>query len=203
MTDSTDTAPAETEAPAPRLTRAQLTEQVAFYRALAAAAADREKEYKDRLASQAQDEWRTEGAAPSWRVASMGVVSSAVTQDAVVVNDERALLAWAKKHKPDEVETVERVTQTYRNALLKNIRTDPKTGKLVNAAGAPVDGVALVPGGHFKGISFLFSDETKATYEQVAAEALSRIALRTEPAEPAPVPGAAAGDALDAFAAFA
>lgn len=183
-----------------RLTRAQLTEQVAFYKALAARATARENEYRATMTAQAEREWREEGSAPTWRVAGLGTVSASLTQDAVVVDDEAALLAWVKQHKPDEVETKEQIVATYRNALLKSIRVDAETGALVNAAGDPVPGVKLVPGGQFRGVSFLFDDETKEAYGQVAKEALSRIALRTEPTLPA---GGPAGDGADALAAFA
>jgi hypothetical protein len=186
-----------------KLTRAQLTEQVAYYKALAEQAGKRERAFRAELTAQAEKEWR-EGSAPTWRIAGLGTVSSSIVNDAVVVDDEAALLAWVKEHNPDEVVTREEVAAPYRNALLKNARVDEATGALVNAAGEVVPGIKLVAGGQFKGISFLFGDDTKAAYAQAAEEALSRVALRITDTTAGDQPAASSSsDGEDALAAFA
>jgi hypothetical protein len=183
------------------LTRAQLAEQVGYYKALAEQAGKAEKRYRAVLTAQAEAEYR-QGTAPTWRIPGIGTVSTSIAQDAVVVVDEAALLAWVEVHQPDHVETRKQVAAVYLNALLKNARLN-EDGALVNAAGDVVPGLKMVPGGQFKGISFLFADDTKAAYAQVAEDALSRVALRTEADTPGGQPtDAEAGDAFAAFAAF-
>lgn len=181
---------------AENLTRAQLAEQVGYYKALAEQAGKAEKRYRAALTAQAEAEYR-QGTAATWRIPGIGTVSTSIVNDAVVVDDEAALLAWVEKHEPDHVETRKQVAAVYLNALLKNARIDEETGALVNAAGDPVPGLKLVPGGQFKGISFLFADGAKAAYADVAADALSRVALRPE------VPAESTGSADAALAAFA
>lgn len=74
----------------------------------------------------------------SWKPAS--------TADPEVL-DERALLAWVKRNRPDEVVVTESVRSSYVDALISNARRqpeqkpiDPGSGAIVPGIGVPADG---------------------------------------------------------------
>ena len=185
------------------LTRAQMAEQVAYLEQLAAEAKTMAGTYRARLTAQAEQAYLAGEGAATWRINGLGTISTSLAQDAVAVDDEATLLAWVKANHPEWVQEV--IAAGPRAALLKTIRVDAE-GALVYGKGDDaqvVPGVKPVPGGQFRGLSFRFPDDTKETYAGLARDALARIQLTPEPAEPTTgeaVPWAGAKDDEDAAA---
>lgn len=174
-------------APAP-LNRAEMAEQVAFYRALAAEAARKADQYEARFETAIGDEYRRERTAPTWRVPGFGAISGRVKHAAMKVSNAGDFLAWFKAHRPDDVETVERVKSTVTSAVLKGCHVNDD-GVIVTAGGDEIAGVEYVPGGAFEGVAFTFDRATKEAYAELARTAIDRLSLR--PAEDEqPVPAA-------------
>jgi hypothetical protein len=62
------------------------------------------------------------------------------------VLDPRALLAWVKRNRPDEVVVVESVRESYVNALIDNAKRQPERKPIDPGTGAIVPGIAVPPG---------------------------------------------------------
>ena len=183
------------------LNRRQIAEQIAYLEALAEQAKKAAEVHRARLESTAGDEYRKEGAAPSWSVKDLVTIYGRVSNSQVAVGDPADFLAWVKAHKPDEVEVIERVRPVYQSAVLKGCSLSDD-GQVVTAGGDEIAGVRYIPGGTFLGIGCKFDSAAKQTYGEVAREALSRIALAPSPVEPGTEPSVVNMPVPDAVAAF-
>ena len=177
------------------MNRADLAEQVAYLEAVADEARERAAQYRATLESAAGDEYREQKVAPTWRVPGLGVVSGRVRNDTVRISNADDFLAWMRAHRPDDVETIERVRPVVEKALLGGCHLNDD-GLVVTAAGDEIAGVEIVRGGQFAGIACKFDSEAKAAYRELARTALARIGLTPESAMPADdgQGAAAAGD---------
>lgn len=161
------------------MNRVQRTQRILWYELLAAAATEAAKRERDELASAAATEYTVEGTAPSWRMPSIGAVSSRVTRDSVDVVDPAALVAWVASRYPTEVES------TVRPAFLALLRktgepdgdnvVDPSTGEIV-------PGLRYTPGGRFLGIEFRPASAAREVFGALAVEALAAAELAAGPA---------------------
>lgn len=167
------------------MTRAQRAEQIAYLEELAAAAKEAAALHRTALKSAAADEYQREGAAPTWRVKGIGVISGRVKNDAVTVTDPVDFAAWVKAHRPDEIETIERVRPTFATAVLKGCHVNDD-GLVVTANGDEIAGVTVVPGGTFEGIGIKLDPEAREAYGELARTALAAVQLAPELQPPAP-----------------
>lgn len=149
------------------LNRAELARQAAFWAAVAAGARGRAAKASAELAAAAEAEYAEQGVAPTWRIRGLGTIPLALSQDQVVVVDERAYLDWVAARYPTEVEETVRVRPAFDEHLRKGAakRGDPPC----DAAGEPIPGVAFVPGGRPKGISLRLEPAAKAGAAAAAA----------------------------------
>lgn len=69
----------------------------------------------------------------------------ASTADPAVL-DERALLAWVKRNRPDEVITTESVRESYVRALIANAKSQPERKPIDPGTGAIVPGIGVPEG---------------------------------------------------------
>lgn len=53
---------------------------------------------------------------------AVGTVTITQGRESLRVTDEAAFLAWVKEHRPDQVETVERVHKAYRKHVLDDVK---------------------------------------------------------------------------------
>ena len=155
---------------APRPGRADLTQEIAFYEALAAQAKDAAKQRREVLSAQAQREWEDDGCAPSWRLRDLGLVSTRITEDSVTVVNALALAAWVAERHPDEI--VPTVRSSYLTALLASVKVDGET--VVDKHGEVVPGLKFEPGGRFLGITVTVNREAKEVFGVAALDALRR-----------------------------
>lgn len=166
----------------PELNRAEIAEQVAFYRALAEQAQLRADQYEARFESAIGDEYRRHRTAPTWRVKDLVTISGRTANASVSVSNAADFLAWFKAHRPDDVETVEQVKGAVKSAVLKGCSPNAD-GVIITAGGDEIAGVQWNPGGAFKGVSFAFEASAKEAYGELARGALDALALKPAEAE--------------------
>jgi hypothetical protein len=172
------------------MNRANRAEQVAFYRALAEQAKAMADQYEAAFASGIGDEYRAEGTAPTWRVKDLVTISGRVTNAAVRISNPGDFLAWVKAHRPEDVETIERVKPAVQSAILKGCHPGDDDTSVVTAGGDEIAGVEWMPGGVFQGVSFKFDPSAKEAYAELARTALDQLTL--SPAGPEqPIPARA------------
>lgn len=178
------------------MTRAELAEQVAYYKHLAEAATAREQTFRKQLVAAAHAEYLAEGITPTWRIQGLGVVSGTTRDDAIAVADQAVLTDWVRAHHPEHI--VESIAPVFVNQLLKTCTVDD--GLVVTPGGDEVAGLKFVAGGQFKGISCRFDDTAKTNFAGLAEMALARVTLFTEGTAPSTDDSQMAGEVPPAAA---
>lgn len=168
------------------MNRQQAISQVLLYEQLAAKAKAKAAQFRDRLTQEARAELESQGTAPTWRLQDVGTVSLPVSQEAVYVQDETALLRWIRAQPMAEssvwiesaVEVVERVRPRFVEALVADAIAVAEENCAVNPdTGEAIPGLAVRPGGLPKALSFRptkeaqqfageFADKLLAEFEQ-------------------------------------
>lgn len=171
MNDSMWPEPAPDPAP---MSRADRVSEVLRLEGLAAAANARAAAYREQLQTEAVNELRREGAAPTWRIGDVGTITLPTSTEGVVVTDAAALLAWCKERYPTEVETVEQVRASFQKALLgRLLRSD---GLAVDGeTGEVVPGLTVRPAGQPKTIQFRIENDTKSLYVKHGEQLLDQL----------------------------
>jgi hypothetical protein len=115
------------------------------------------------LDEEARTEFERTGAAPTWRMADIGIAALPVTKEAVVVSDVQALLGWCRSHKPEQIRTVEEIEPAFQAWLLQHCVVDgdkavhPETGEVM-------PGLAVRAGGQPRSLSFRPEPGVKAAF---------------------------------------
>lgn len=159
------------------MSRADRAEQVALWRAIAEQAKTRADQCEAGFESAIGDEYRVEGAATTWRVKDLVTISGRTSNASARIADNGDFLAWMKAHRPEDVETIERVKPTAQSAILKGCHPDAGGTAVLTAAGDEIAGVEWVPGGTFQGVSFKFEPSAKAAWSEAARDLLDRLLL--------------------------
>lgn len=147
------------------MNRQELIWRTLLWESIVSAARAKASAMRDELTADARAEYAEQGTAPTWRLPDIGTVSLPVSRETVYVADETALIDWARRFHPDEVETVTRLRPAFLAALLAESRgTDDAVVWL--REGALVPGLAVRPGGAPQSLSF----RPSAAAKQVAAE---------------------------------
>jgi hypothetical protein len=143
-------------------TRADLAHRAVFWDQVAEQAKARAAEVRAGLEEEARAEFVETGTAPTWRVPGLGTIPLSLTQDAVVVVDERLYLTWVLDNHPSEVEVVSRVRPAFDAVLRKTLAKDRRD----------VPGLRFVPGGQPKSISVRASQDAKDAAAELATQFL-------------------------------
>jgi hypothetical protein len=127
------------------------------------------KQLRRALEADARNEFEEQGTVPTWRLPGI-TVSGSTTHPTVVVSDEKAFLAWAKRYHPNEVETVtfERVKPQWQAPFLKGVAS--RGLPMVDKDGVEVEGLTYRPGGDFDGIALKVDSDVKEMLADYAAE---------------------------------
>lgn len=102
------------------------------------------------LETQARAEYEQQGMAPAWTLPGVATCTLGITDTTIAVSDEKALVAWLERNRPDEVETIARPRDAGLKALIDGAETD---GEIVHFGGDVIPGLAVIPGGTPKGIT--------------------------------------------------
>jgi hypothetical protein len=120
------------------------------------------------LDEEARTEFQRTGAAPTWRMADIGIAALPVTKEAVVVSDVQALLGWCRANRPEQIRTVEEIEPAFEAWLLQNCvvsgnkAVHPETGEVM-------PGLAVRPGGQPRSLSFRPDPGVKAAFGEHGA----------------------------------
>lgn len=158
------------------MNRLEATRQVLKLEAAAAQLKERAKAVRLELDADAQQEFKEQGAAPTWRLADLGTWSLPVSKEAVYVDDDAALLAWVKTEpaRLDEVvEITERVKPWYVAELLRLARI--VDGHAIDDDGTVIPGLAVRPGGVPLSLRFKPNSDAMAVADQVGAKLAGQI----------------------------
>lgn len=154
------------------MNRLEATQQVLLLEAAAAQLKERAKEVRLRLDADAQQEFKEQGAAPTWRLADLGTWSLPVSKEAPYVADPAALAEWVKQRYPSEIREV--VNPAFQSVLLA--RLSP-VGEVVMdpASSEVVPGLGVRPGGLPLSLRFKPNGDAMAVADQVGAKLAGQI----------------------------
>lgn len=154
------------------MTRADMVREILRLEGLAHAATLAAVDLRTQLADLARAEYTEHGTAPSWRLPGIGSVVLPISQEAPVVANERALVAWLQERHPDAVEVKPRPSSV--TALKRRLRCD---GDLVVIAdtGEIVPGMTVRPGGEPKSLTITAEKEITAAYLALGAGLLEEL----------------------------
>jgi hypothetical protein len=107
-------------------------------------------ELRGELETQARAEWEQQGMAPAWTLPGVATCTLGITDATITVSDEKALVAWMQRNRPDEVETIARPREAGLKALIDAAEVD---GDIVHHGGDVIPGLTAIPGGNPKGIT--------------------------------------------------
>lgn len=112
----------------------------------------------------------------SWKPAS--------TADPVVL-DERALLAWVKRNRPDEVIVTESVRESYVKNLIDNAKRQPERKPVEPGTGAIVPGIGVPEGATGGRLTVRPTPEARMRVKELLQDASGSLrALRGSPEVP-------------------
>lgn len=168
--------------------RADLLRSVLIWEQVAKRARTLAAGMRGRLDEQARAELATQGTAPTWRLPDLATVTLPVSRETIVVDDEAALLKWAKERMPDAVETIEQLRPRAVNDLMARAQI-AAGGVVCLDDGEIVPGLGVRAGGQPGSLSIRATAEAKAVVEMAATNVLDAVASALgEPVgvEPAP-----------------
>lgn len=130
--------------------RADIIKNLILLDQVAARVKQRIAELRLDLETQARAEYSEQGMAPSWTLPGVATCSLGITETTIAVSDEKAIVAWLERNRPDEVETIARPREAGLKALIDGADTD---GEIVHHGGDVIPGLTVIPGGNPKGIT--------------------------------------------------
>jgi hypothetical protein len=167
------------------MNRAERLQELLRLDGLIAAAKARSTEHRVALNLEATGEYEREGMAPTWRWPDLGTVILPLSQEAAVVSDPEALLAWCSERHPEQVFTVVQIRPAYVAALLQGAvlvdgtAADPSTGEVI-------PGLAVRTGGIPKALTIRATPDATAIFTEAGRQMLDQLMPAT-----AEVPGGA------------
>lgn len=149
------------------------TKAIVLLDQFAAAAKAHSAVLRDELEAEARADYETTGGALSRKFPNLGRVVLPLTDEAAVVADEDALLAWVKARRADQVETVERVRPAFITWLLGAVTCTDGMAVLEDEV---VPGLAVREGGQPKSLSITPDKAAKDLFAEVADSELRQLA---------------------------
>lgn len=153
------------------IARSDRAQRVAWLESLADAANAAAKVERRALDDEARREYE-QGCKPSWGIRDIGTVYARESNDAILVDDEAALLKWVKQRHPEHLEEV------IRRSFVEHLRgacmpSGGPNGEVVDKTGEPVPGLRFVAGGVYLGITVRVDPSAKEVFDLAASMALS------------------------------
>lgn len=159
------------------MNRTEKIEGIIYWESVAAQATARAKLLRASLENEAREEYVREGTAPAWK-APMAGATLPLTAAEYRVTDERAFAKWVQANRPEHIQTVTRVYDSFQKVFLADMLTRgdvPCTDQ-----GEIVPGVEYVPGGIPKSIQIRPKPGVRQQMEALAEQALESFAPSEE-----------------------
>jgi hypothetical protein len=153
------------------MNRMEMIRRTLIWEQVATAAKTRAAELRETLTQDARAEYAEQGTAPTWRLPDIGTVTLPVSTERIVVEDEPALVEWAKRDWPSEVVTTESIRPAFLRVLLDNIAVPAGEVAVDSGSGQVIPGLAVRAGGTPQSLSFRPTRDAKA----VAAAGAERL----------------------------
>jgi hypothetical protein len=163
--------------------RFELIRRTLMWEQVAAAARARASGIREQLTADARAEYAEQGTAPTWRLPDIGTVTLPVSNEAVYVTNEAALVEWAKRDWPTEVVTVEKIRPAFLQVLLANVAVAAGEVAVDAGSGEIIPGLAVRAAGTPGSLSFRPTPLAK----QVAAAGAERLMESVEKAIGEPI----------------
>jgi hypothetical protein len=161
------------------MNRSEKTLRAVYLEQLAVCLNAEAKGLRNDLEAEAEEEFRTEGTAPTWRIRDVGTVVATVSRETVVVEKPAALVGWVQDRHPTEVVMVPTIRAAWLAGLLERampageVACDPETGEVI-------PGLGVRPGGVFKGIQIRAEASAKEALRAVAAVKVKELVAHAE-----------------------
>jgi hypothetical protein len=165
------------------MNRFELIRRTLMWSQVKAAAAAKEAALREQLTADARAEFEEQGTAPTWRLPDIGTVTLPVSNEAVYVTNEAALVEWAKRDWPTEVVTVEKIRPAFLQVLLSNVAVPAGEVAVDSGSGEIIPGLSVRPAGTPGSLSFRPTPLAK----QVAAAGAERLMESVEKAIGEPI----------------
>jgi hypothetical protein len=154
--------------------RLEATQNVLKLEAAAAQLRERAKAIRLEMDADAQQEFKEQGAAPTWRLKDLGTWSLPVSRDSVAVTDPDAFLDWLAERYPTEVEQIRRPRKAFFDVLTQFLAQEG-ADVVHRTTGEMVPGLEIRPGGRPLTLRFKPNSDALAVADQVGAKLAGQI----------------------------